>query len=101
MEVYEARFQRIPTAQLNKLVREAISRHPPPQKGGVRVKFMFATQAGVDPPTFIFFVNKPEWVHFSYQRYLENRIRDHFSFPGTPIRLVFRSRSEDRFSERM
>ena len=99
-EVYEARYQRIPTGQLNKLMRDAVSSHAPPQKGGIRVKFMYATQAAVDPPTFIFFVNKPDWVHFSYRRYLENQIREQYPFPGTPIRLVFRPRSEDRFSEK-
>lgn len=99
-EVYEARYERIPTGRLNKLMRDAVGRHAPPQKGGIRVKFMYATQAGVDPPTFIFFVNKPDWVHFSYQRYLENQIREQYPFPGTPIRLVFRARSEDRFSEK-
>lgn len=101
LEVYQARFQRIPTSQLNKLVRDAIGRHPPPQKGGIRVKFAYATQAHVDPPTFVFFVNKPEWVHFSYQRYLENRIREKYPFPGTPVRLIFRQRSTDRFSEKI
>ncbi|UCG23304.1 MAG: ribosome biogenesis GTPase Der [Chloroflexota bacterium] len=99
--VYEARYERVPTAQLNRLVRQVIGRHPPPQKGGVRVKFNYATQANVDPPTFVFFVNKPDWVHFTYQRYLENQIRAEYPFPGTPIRLVFRARSEDRFSEKM
>ncbi|MDX1613778.1 MAG: ribosome biogenesis GTPase Der [Candidatus Promineifilaceae bacterium] len=99
-EVYDARFQRIPTGALNKLMREAVSRHPAPQKGGVRVKFMYATQAAVDPPTFVFFVSRPDWVHFTYQRYLENRIREAYPFPGTPIRLLFRKRSEDRFSEK-
>jgi GTP-binding protein len=99
-EVYDARYERIPTGQLNKLMRDAVGRHPPPQKGGIRIKFMYATQAAVDPPTFVFFVNKPEWVHFSYQRFLENQIREQYSFPGTPIRLVFRARSEDRFSEK-
>jgi GTP-binding protein len=99
-EVNEARYQRIPTSQLNKLMRDAVGNHAPPQKAGIRVKFMYATQAGVDPPTFIFFVNKPDWVHFSYQRYLENQIREQYPFPGTPIRLVFRPRSEDRFSEK-
>ncbi len=101
MEVYEARYQRIPTGQLNKLMRDAVSRHPPPQKGGIRVKFAYATQASVDPPTFVFFVSKPEWVHFSYQRYLENRIREVYPFTGTPIRLIFRRRSEDRFSDKI
>jgi len=99
--VYEARHQRIPTAQLNRLMRQVVSRHPAPQRGGIRVKFNYATQAAVDPPTFIFFVNKPDWVHFSYQRYLENQIRADYPFPGTPIRLVFRARSTDRFSEKM
>jgi GTP-binding protein len=99
-EVYDARYERIPTGQLNKLMRDAVGRHPPPQKGGIRIKFMYATQAAVDPPTFVFFVNKPEWVHFSYQRFLENQIREQYPFPGTPIRLVFRARSEDRFSEK-
>lgn len=101
IEVFDARFWRIPTGQLNRLMRDAISRHPPPQKGGVRVKFAYATQASVDPPTFVFFVNKPDWVHFTYQRFLENRIREEYPFPGTPIRLVFRARSEDRFSDKI
>lgn len=97
VEVNEARYQRIPTAQLNKFMRDAVTRHPPPSKGGKRVKFFYATQPGVAPPTFIFFVNKPEWVNFSYQRYLENQLRELYPFPGTPIRLFFRARSEDRF----
>ncbi len=101
INVYEARYQRVPTAQLNRLMRQIVSRHPAPQKGGIRVKFNYATQAGVDPPTFVFFVSKPDWVHFSYQRYIENQIRAEYPFPGTPIRLVFRARSEDRFSDRV
>jgi GTP-binding protein len=96
-EVQEARRKRIPTARLNKLMREAVLKHAPPQKGGVRVKFYYATQAETVPPTFVFFVNKPEGVHFSYRRYLENQIREAEPFTGTPIRLRFRSRSDDRF----
>ena len=95
--VNEARYLRLPTSELNRIMRNAVARHSPPQKGGVRVKFFYATQAEVAPPTFIFFVNKPAWVHFSYQRYLENQIRERFPFAGTPIRLIFRARSEDRF----
>lgn len=95
-EVHEARHKRIATGQLNRMVRDAVARHPPPQKGGIRVKFFYATQAETVPPTFVFFVNKPEWVHFSYQRYLENRIREVEPFTGTPIRLRFRARSEER-----
>jgi GTP-binding protein len=100
-EVYDARFKRIATSDLNRLLRSAVGRHPPPQKGGVHVKFLYATQASVDPPTFVFFVNKPEWVHFSYRRYLENRIREQYPFPGTPIHIILRSRSEDRFSDKI
>jgi GTP-binding protein len=98
-EVHEARHKRMNTSRLNKLVRDAVMKHPPPQKGGVRVKFYYATQAETVPPTFVFFVNKPEWVHFTYQRYLENQIREVEPFTGTPIRLRFRARSEDRFGK--
>lgn len=97
VEVNEARYQRIPTGALNKFMRDATAKHAPPSKGGKRVKFFFATQPAVAPPTFVFFVNKPDWVNFGYQRYLENRLREAFPFPGTPIRLIFRARSEDRF----
>jgi GTPase len=99
LEVNEARQQRVPTAALNKMMREAVTRHPPPSKGGKRVKFFYATQPSVAPPVFVFFVNKPDWINFSYQRYLENRLREEFPFPGTPIRLIFRARSEDRFGK--
>ena len=99
LEVNEARQQRIPTAALNKLMRDATTRHPPPSKAGKRVKFFYATQASTAPPVFVFFVNKPDWVNFSYQRYLENRLREEFPFPGSPIRLIFRARSEDRFGK--
>jgi GTP-binding protein len=100
LEVNEARYQRIPTAELNRLMRDVITQHPPPQRGGLRVKFLYATQAAVAPPTFIFFVNKPDWVHFGYARYLENQIRAEHPFPGTPIRIFFRARTHDRFSEK-
>lgn len=98
-DVNERRFQRIPTATLNKFLRDVTTQHPPPSKGGVRVKFFYLTQPGVAPPTFVFFVNKPQWVHFGYQRFLENRLRETFPLEGTPIRLVFRARSEDRFDK--
>jgi GTP-binding protein len=98
-EVNEARAKRIQTSRLNKIMRDAVMKHPPPQKRGVRVKFFYATQAETVPPTFIFFVNKPEYVHFTYQRYLENQIREAEPFAGTPIRLRFRARSEDRFGK--
>ncbi len=99
LEVNQARQQRVPTAALNKLMREATTRHPPPSKSGKRVKFFYVTQASTAPPVFVFFVNKPEWVNFSYQRYLENRLREEFPFPGSPMHLIFRARSEDRFGK--
>ncbi|MBE2200579.1 MAG: ribosome biogenesis GTPase Der [Anaerolinea sp.] len=95
----EARYVRIPTGQLNKLMRDAVIKHPPPSKNGIRVKFFYATQAAVTPPTFVFFVNKPEWVNFGYKRFLENQIREQYPFRGSAIRLVFRARSEDRFGK--
>lgn len=96
-EVQESRQKRIPTGQLNRLMRDAVMKHPPPHKAGVRVKFFYATQAETVPPTFVFFVNKPDWVHFTYKRYLENQIREFEPFTGTPIRLRFRARSGDRY----
>ena len=93
--MYEQRHQRIPTGQLNEIVQEATVRHAPPSRAGKRLKFYYATQPSVDPPTLVFFVNDRRLVHFSYQRYLENRIRERWGFEGTPIRLIFRGREED------
>lgn len=94
LQVQEERLRRIPTGELNRLLREAIAKNPP--KGGQRhrLKFFYMTQAGVDPPTFVFFVNDRTLVHFSYERYLENVLREQYSFLGTPLKLVFRSRGE-------
>ncbi|HDQ34883.1 MAG TPA: ribosome biogenesis GTPase Der, partial [Chloroflexi bacterium] len=96
IEVVEARYQRVPTGQLNDLVRRAIAEHAPPSKRGRRMKIYYITQGEVAPPTFIFFVNDPELVHFTYERFLENRIREAFPFPGTPIRLIFRGHQKDK-----
>ena len=93
--VVNERQKRIPTSPLNKLLRDAVVKHPPSTKPGRRLKFYYATQADVSPPTFIFFCNDPEQVHFSYKRYLENQLRDEYGFHGTPVRLVFRGREED------
>ncbi|MBM4465194.1 MAG: ribosome biogenesis GTPase Der [Chloroflexi bacterium] len=94
LRVQEERLIRIPTAELNRVVQEAVARHAPPSKAGKRLKFYYATQARVDPPTFLFFVNDPRLVHFSYERYLENRLREHYGFLGTPLRLSFRKRGK-------
>lgn len=94
LQVQEERLRRIPTGELNRLVHEAVAKNPP--KGGQRhrLKFYYVTQPQTDPPTFIFFTNDHKLVHFSYQRYLENQLRNKYEFLGTPIHLIFRSRGE-------
>jgi len=92
LSVYHARYQRIPTSELNRIVQDAVGRHSPPSKRGKQLKIYYVSQPSVAPPTFVFHVNNPALVHFSYQRYLENRLREAYSFTGTPIRLLFRAR---------
>ena len=96
MEVAAARKYRMGTSALNGLIRAAYDKVPPPNKGGRPLRIYFATQAETEPPTFVLFVNDPDLVHFSYERYLENRIREHTPFTGTPIRLVFRMRGGEQ-----
>lgn len=95
LQIVEERKRRIPTAELNRLLREAVYNHPPPSKPGKWVKFYYMTQAAINPPTFVFFVNAPQNVHFSYRRYLENVIRENYGFEGTPIGMRFRARHPD------
>lgn len=92
--VWEARFFRIPTSDVNRIMRDAIEKHPPHGKGTKRLKFLYATQVRTDPPVILFHVNDPSQVHFTYKRYLENQFREAYEFEGTPIRLSFRSRNE-------
>jgi GTP-binding protein len=92
VQVQEERLVRIPTSQLNRLVREAVRRHYPRSKRGKRLKIYYASQVAVDPPTFVFHVNDPELLHFTYARYLENQIRTTYPFTGTPLRMSFRKR---------
>ena len=93
LRVQEERLTRIPTGELNRIVREAVDRQSPPTKAGKRLKIYYASQVRTDPPTFLFHVNDTNLVHFSYERYLENQIRQARSFLGTPLRLSFRPRS--------
>ena len=86
---------RISTSVLNEVIRDAMQLNPPPSDKGKRLKIYYATQSGVCPPTFVLFVNEPEIMHFSYERFLENKIRENFGFEGTPIKIVVRKRSED------
>jgi GTP-binding protein len=90
LEVYEERTKRLPTAAVNTIIQEAVAAHPPPQIKGKSIKIKYVTQAEVNPPTFVFFVNDTR-IHFSYRRYLENRLREAFGFMGTPLRLVFKA----------
>lgn len=91
--VQEERLIRIPTSELNQLVRDAVAKHASPSRTGRPLKIYYASQVRVDPPTFLFHVNDRELVHFSYERYLENQIREKYGFLGTPIRMSFRNRS--------
>ncbi len=100
LRVYGERKQHISTADLNRIVREAITLHPPPSRAGRPLRFYYATQVGTEPPTFVFFVNDRELVHFSYERYLENVIRERYPFEGTPIRLWFRDRDRPKRQQR-
>ncbi len=97
--IHEVRHRRVPTSELNRTVHRAMAEHGPPTIRHRKLKVMYTTQAEIAPPTFVFFVNDPGLLHFSYERYLENKIRETFDFEGTAIRLLFRRRSEDRFQE--
>lgn len=92
--VSNANAMRISTGVLNDVLAEAIIRVQPPTDKGKRLKNFYITQVSVKPPTFVFFVNSAQLFHFSYQRYLENRIRETFSLQGTPIRFIIREKTE-------
>ena len=93
--VYGEACKRITTGVLNDIVQDAVSLVEPPAHNGKRLKVFFVTQSSSNPPTFVFFVNDTELLHFSYKRYLENCLRKAFEFKGTPIRLVFRNKNEE------
>jgi GTP-binding protein len=96
VDVWGERRKRISTGELNRLVAQAVERTPPAVVHGRRAKIRYATQAGVAPPTFVFFTTDPTSIHFSYRRYLENRLREAYGFDGTPIRLVFREQIREK-----
>ncbi|MEX1172705.1 MAG: ribosome biogenesis GTPase Der [Chloroflexota bacterium] len=100
VDIWAERRRRITTGELNRLLLTATERTPPPMVRGKRPKLFYATQASIAPPTFIFFASDASAVHFSYRRYLENRLRDTFGFDGTPIRLVFRDRASVKLPRR-
>lgn len=95
IQTQQERLRRIPTSELNRILREAVSEHAPTSGDLRKLKIYYCTQVRVAPPTFLFHVNDTQLVHFSYERYLENRLREAFPMTGAPIRLSFRSRSGD------
>ena len=92
--VIESQTMRIPTGVLNEILTEAVAMQQPPSDRGKRLKIYYMTQVSVKPPTFVIFVNDKELMHFSYVRYLENKIRESFGFRGTPLKFIIRERKE-------
>ena len=95
LAVDEERHKRISTGQLNDLISRAVTTHPPASHKGRLLRIYYCTQIDVAPPTFVFFVNEPDLVHFAYERYLENTLRGAYAFRGTTIRLRFRPRKPE------
>lgn len=93
--VAEQNAMRISTSVLNQVIEDAVAINPTPTEKGKRLKILYTTQVKIKPPTFVIFVNEPEIMHFSYQRYLENKLREAFGFEGTPIQMIIRGKNED------
>ncbi|WP_096200953.1 ribosome biogenesis GTPase Der [Bacillus sp. FJAT-45350] len=92
--VSESHNLRVPTNVLNDVIMDAVAMNPTPTDKGKRLKINYVTQVAVGPPAFVFFVNEPELMHFSYERFLENRLRDTFEFEGTPIKIFARKKND-------
>ena len=95
-KVYAANNLRVSTSVLNEVIMEAVAMTPPPTDKGRRLKLLYITQVAVKPPTFVIFVNDKQLMHFSYTRYIENKIREAFGFTGTLLRFIIRERKEDK-----
>ena len=94
--VYEQSNKRVTTGVLNNILSDAMARMQPPSKKGRRLRIYYITQTGTGPPNFVVFLNDPELFHYSYQRYIENRIRDTCGFEGTPVRFTVKQRGEKK-----
>lgn len=92
--IIENQNMRISTGVLNEILTEAVAMQQPPTDRGRRLKIFYMTQVAVKPPTFVLFVNDKELMHYSYTRYIENRVRDAFGFKGTPLKFIVRERKE-------
>ncbi len=93
-EVYNQMNKRIKTPLVNKGLKEIIDIHPPPIAGRKRLRFYYATQVDIMPPTFVLFVNNPKWIHFSYKRFLMNQFREKFGLENSPIKLIFKEKQK-------
>lgn len=94
-EVVESSTKRVATGVLNEIITEAVALQQPPTDKGRRLKIFYTTQVAIKPPTFVIFVNDKKLMHFSYTRYLENRIREAFGFTGTPLKMIIRERNDE------
>ncbi len=94
LKVQEERLARLTTSQINQILMKAQDEHPAPSHAGRALKMYYGTQVRSDPPTFMIYVNDPKLAHFSYRRFVENRLREKYGFLGTPIRLVMKGRKE-------
>jgi GTP-binding protein len=92
--IYQERLKRLTTSTINNVVQQAVASHNRPRDRRKQLKIFYTTQAEVNPPTFVFFTNDASLVHFSYRRYLENKLRQTFGFDGTPLRMTFKTRGE-------
>jgi GTP-binding protein len=93
LKVAEEHDRRVSTGELNRFFEDLVLHHPPPLRGGRPVKLYYASQVAVRPPKFVISCNYPDAVHFSYQRFIMNRLREQFGYDGTPMRLVFKGRA--------
>jgi GTP-binding protein len=93
-KVYRERLKRPSTAAVNNVIQQAVAAHNRPRSRTQQLKIFYATQAEVNPPTFVLFTNNARLIHFTYKRYLENQLRQAFGFGGTPLRLIFKTRGE-------
>jgi GTP-binding protein len=100
LEIAAERRRRVPTAALNAWLRDVTQRWPPATVRGKQPRFFYATQVQVEPPTFVLFANGAELIHFSYRRYVENRLREAFGFGGTPLRVIIRERAREEHERR-
>ena len=94
--VYNSCCIRVPTGILNDILNDAMAMVQPPSDRGKRLKIFYITQASIKPPTFVLFVNNKDLLHFSYQRYIENQLREAFGFYGTPVRFFVRERKREK-----